>query len=86
MGSYKVIVKTSAQKELRKIPGDDVKRIIKVIAKLSENPRDYGCIKLTTEDKYRVRCGDYRIMYFIDDASNVVDVFKIGDRKDIYRI
>jgi mRNA interferase RelE/StbE len=52
---------------------------------LKENPRPVGCKKLTNEEGYRIRVGNYRILYTINDANKLVDVFKISHRKDSYR-
>jgi len=72
-------------KELQKIPKRDVSRIIDKIRSLSSNPRPPGCEKLSSDEKYRVRQGRYRIIYSIEDEKLVVLVIKIGHRKDVYR-
>lgn len=85
MAKYKIVFKKSVAKDLRIIPNSDVKRILKRIDKLAENPRADGCIKLTGEDKYRVRQGLYRIVYEIRDDELVVSVVKIGHRSSVYQ-
>jgi len=82
---YKVFIKPSATKELEAVPKDDRRRIAQRIVGLSENPRPPGCEKLSGEDKYRVRQGDYRVIYLVDDESREVVVFKVGHRRDVYR-
>jgi len=85
VGKYKIYIKPTAAKELEKIPERDVYRIIKKIQNLSSNPRPHGCEKLSSEEKYRVRQGNYRILYSIEDDKLIVLVIKIGHRKDVYR-
>jgi mRNA interferase RelE/StbE len=64
-----------------------VKKIEKAIDALAENPRPVGVKKLKgdSEDLYRIRSGDYRVVYAIDDGIRIVDIRKIGNRKDIYK-
>ncbi len=85
MGSYKIGFRTSAEKELRKIPPSDLARLIERISSLSGNPRPSGSRKLSQEEKYRLRQGNYRIVYSVDDDEKAVLIVKIGHRKDIYR-
>lgn len=85
MGKYKIFIKPTAVKELKKIPKQDLSRIIAKIRSLSSNPRPLGCEKLSADEEYRVRQGSYRIIYSIEDDKLVVLVIKIGHRKDVYR-
>lgn len=86
MGRYRVLVKASARKELVSIPKKkDRRRIVRRIEALAENPRPPGCQKLSGYDRYRLRQGDYRILYEIRDRDVVVVVIKIGHRRDVYR-
>ncbi len=80
MGSYSIVFKRSVAKDLRDIPNRDVKRILKRISALSENPRGKGCIKLSAQERYRVRQGIYRIVYEIQDSELIVTVVKIAHR------
>jgi addiction module toxin, RelE/StbE family len=84
--NYSIIIAESAFKQLVKLPKNDNRRIQKAIDQLSENPRPSGVKKLkgSSENLYRVRVGDYRIIYAVDDTVRIVDVRKIGHRKDIY--
>jgi len=83
---YQIEIKHSARKEIEYLPKRDQRRIIAVIEKLSGNPRPEGVRKLTgAEDLYRIRVGDYRIVYQICDKKLVVWVIRIGHRKDIYK-
>ena len=87
MGSYRLLIKTSARKELETV-GDkaDRQRVVRRVAALADQPRPPGCEKLSgTEARYRLRQGRYRVVYEIDDAARSVTVVKIGDRKDVYR-
>ena len=86
MASYKLTIKKSAERELKDIPRKDVHRIIKRIQSLAGQPRTDGTEKLSAQPYYRIRQGDYRIIYFIDDSNHIVDVIKIGHRRDIYRL
>lgn len=83
---YRVQVKRSALKELEAISTKkDRQRITARIGQLAGEPRPPGCEKLSSQQRYRVRQGDYRIVYAVDDAERLVSVVKIGQRKDVYR-
>ena len=84
MAKYKVLIKSSAVKELEEISEKDRHRIVYRIRGLSENPRPRGCEKLTAHDKYRIRQGRYRILYQIRDDEVIVIVVRIAHRKDAY--
>lgn len=82
---YRVIVSKTASKELADLPTQAVNRIIPAIKKLGDDPRPPGSKKLKGEnDSWRIRIGDYRVIYTIDDAIRIVDVRKVGHRKDVY--
>jgi mRNA interferase RelE/StbE len=83
--SYKVFVKPSVYKDIDKVPKKDRKKIIERIWGLSEDPRPHGAIKLSGEEKYRFRQGNYRILYEICDGKLVVTVVKVRHRKDVYK-
>lgn len=87
MASYKVLVKTSAGKEIAAVDSkQDRQRVVAKIQGLATNPRPRGSEKLAGySDRYRVRQGNYRIVYLVDDDSSVVTIFKVGNRKDVYR-
>ena len=84
MEKYRITFKASVAKALRSIPNNDVKRILQRVDKLTDNPRAAGCIKLSGEEKYRVRQGIYRIVYEIRDETLVINVVKIGHRSSVY--
>ena len=84
--AYKIVVSKSAEKELASFPKRIVERIVAALILLKENPRQTGCKKLKGfVNLWRVRVGNYRIIYSIDDVIMLVDVREIGDRKDIYK-
>lgn len=85
MGSYSVYVKKSAEKELRDVPKPDLRRIVSHIQSLATQPRPHGCEKLSGEEKYRIRQGDWRVVYWIDDNNKSVEIIKIGHRREVYR-
>ena len=83
---YKVVVSKSAEKGLSVLPKQIVERIVIILLSLEQNPRPAGCKKLKGfRNLWRVRVGDYRIIYSIDDVVLLVDVREIGNRKDIYK-
>ncbi|OFX27529.1 MAG: addiction module antitoxin [Armatimonadetes bacterium RBG_16_67_12] len=85
MASYKLLVKPSAAKELEALPKRDRQRIVTKIRSLSVEPRPPGCEKLSGHDLYRVRQGNYRVLYTVQDADLVVVVVTIGHRREVYR-
>ncbi len=87
MARFSLRIKKSAAKELESVPTQaDRRRIVKRIESLRDNPRPKGAIKLSGSERYRMRQGNYRILYTIEDKELVVYVIKIGDRKDIYEV
>ncbi len=83
--SYEVIITKSAQREIRKLTNNIIKLSIETIAKLGENPRPVGSIKLEgSNNGYRVRIGNYRIIYTIEDKIRIVQVESVKHRKDVY--
>jgi len=85
MAAYKLFFKKSVQKDFDSIPKKDLKRILSRIESLSEDLRPKDCEKLTGQERYRLRQGQYRIVYSIQDDELTVWVVKVGHRKDIYR-
>jgi mRNA interferase RelE/StbE len=85
MASYKIIFKKSATKELGDIPKKDISRIVKRIQSLADNPRPASSEKLAAQECYRIRQGNYRVIYIIDDINLTIDIFKIGHRREVYR-
>lgn len=85
MANYSLAFKKSVAKDLRNIPNKDVKRILKGIELLCDNPRAEGCIKLSGQELYRIRQGMYRILYEIQDSELIVMVVKVAHRSDVYK-
>jgi mRNA interferase RelE/StbE len=83
--SYRLEVKRSAAKEIADLPKAECKRVAAKIQLLASDPRPHGCEKLSGAEKYRIRRGDYRILYEIDDSTKLVIIVKVGDRKEVYR-
>ena len=85
MANYSVLIKRSAAKELERLPDRIRRQIVTRISALAAQPRPAGCEKLTGEDLYRIREGDYRIVYSIADRELIVHVIRIANRRDVYR-
>ena len=86
MARYRLLIKPSAVKDIEAIPlKRDRQRVVERISKLAEDPRPSGSEKISGQDKYRVRQGRYRILYAIEDQDLLVQVVKVGHRKDVYR-
>lgn len=85
MENYNVQIRRSAEKEIEKLPKKDRQKVIEKIGGLRENPHPSGVKKLSGEEKYRLRQGNYRILYELHDAIVIVVVVKVADRKDAYR-
>jgi len=86
MAKYKITIKKSAAKELEDIPKKDLRKIIKRIQSLARSPRPPGSQKLSGQQRFRLRQGDFRIVYSVDDKDLIVDIVKIGHRSQIYRL
>ncbi|RJP60526.1 MAG: type II toxin-antitoxin system RelE/ParE family toxin [Deltaproteobacteria bacterium] len=85
MAEYNILLRSSVTKELDRIPKKDLRRIINRIKSLAHDPRPSGCEKLSGHERYRIRQGNYRIVYSIQDKGLTIWVVKIGHRRDIYR-
>lgn len=84
MANYKLIFKQSIKKDLRALPNKDVQKILSCINLLATNPFPASAKKLKGEEKYRLRQGNYRILYEVQKNLLIITVVKIGHRKDIY--
>ena len=84
MARYEVRFRKSIAKDLDPIPKRDVRRILKAIEALAEEPRPPQSRKLSGAEKYRLRCGAYRVLYEIQDEILLVCVVKVAHRKDAY--
>lgn len=82
--SYEVLILRRAQKELAGLPKPDYERTRNAITALTDEPRPHGCKKLVGRDGWRIRSGDYRVIYEIDDVAQRVTILHIGNRRDVY--
>jgi len=82
---YKIKIISHAGKDLDYLQGKVFTKIKNEIIGLSKNPRPYGVIKLTNQEGYRLRLGDYRILYRIDDKLKEIFIYRIKHRKEAYR-
>jgi mRNA interferase RelE/StbE len=85
VASYSLEIKRSAARELAQLPPKDRGRVVARIRSLADDPRPVGAEKLSGQERYRVRQGDYRILYEIEDQVVRVVVVKLGHRQDVYR-
>ena len=85
MANYELRFRKSVGKDLDPIPKRDVQRIMEAIQALADEPRPPQSVKLSGAEKYRLRCGVYRVLYEIHDDVLLVCVVKVGHRKDVYR-
>lgn len=82
---YNLKVKRRAQRAWERLPKDDFQAVSRVLGDLAQNPRPKGAEKLKTTELWRIRCGDYRIVYSIYDSQKLVIVRRIGHRREVYR-
>ena len=85
MAAYKVFFRESVEKDLRGIPKKDLRKILHRIKLLSDDPRPSGHEKLTGQERYHIRQGRYRIVYFIQDKEVTAWIVKIGQKKGVHR-
>ena len=85
---YQILIKPAARKELKNLSPAVIKPVSAKIESLAKNPRPHGCKKIVYNrfTLWRVRVGDYRILYAIDDTVKIVDIQHIGHRRDVYRL
>ena len=83
---YHVDIAPAAQRDVRRLPPEVVRKVDASMLDLEQDPRPHGCTKLEdSEDEYRVRSGDYRILYVIDDKAKLVTIAHVRHRRDAYR-
>ena len=85
MAKYRIYFRKTAAKELEKLPKATLRKVVDRIEDLSTNPRPAGCEKLSRLELYRIRQGDYRIVYSIQDSELTIWVIKVGHRKEVYK-
>ncbi|HEY2328768.1 MAG TPA: type II toxin-antitoxin system RelE/ParE family toxin [Verrucomicrobiae bacterium] len=84
--AFRIEWKKSTRKDLRKLPSSAADRIVAAVENLAENPFPYGVEKLSgSEHAYRIRLGDYRIVYEVVTESKLVEIQRVRHRKDVYR-
>ena len=81
---YKITITSRAERELRRLDKSVKNRIVPAIQALAQDPRPHGCLKVKGEDIWRIRVGDWRIGYGIDDQARVVDVIRVDHRSQFY--
>ena len=82
---YRIDVTRTAEKDLKQLPKSDRDRVLSVIEALADHPRPRGCDKLTDREEYRIRVGDFRVTYAIDDTQRAVTIYRARHRSDVYR-
>lgn len=82
---YKIFILPQAQKDLDNLQTKTFKQIKNKILLLPQNPRPFGCLKLTAEEGYRLKTGDYRILYRIDNKQKIIFIYRIKHRKEAYK-
>ena len=85
MAAYEIFFKKSVWKDFKTIPDNDLKKILKCVDSLGDDPRQPGCKKLSGQEKYHFRQGRYRIIYSIQDKELTIWIVKVGHRKNVYR-
>ena len=85
MAKYELQVRPSVAKDVERIPTADLQRILEKIERLKDDPRPAGCVRLSGQEYYRIRQGDYRIIYEIHDDRLSVILVKVGHRREVYR-
>ena len=85
MARFEVRIKRSVAKELLRLPKADNHRIMDRIQALAEDPSPHGCEKLAGQESYRIRQGDYRVVYTIDDGRVIVEDVRVDHRSVVYR-
>lgn len=83
--AYSVLLKRSAEKELNALDQTLRQRIVQTLLRLENDPRPRGAKKLTDREAYRLRIGDYRALYTVDDGDRIVRIIAVGHRSDVYR-
>ncbi len=85
MASYQIEWKSSAKKELRKLPSDMIQKIVTAVESLGEEPFPPGCRKLVgSEQTWRIRIGNYRVIYNVLSAVLIIEIIRVAHRKDVY--
>ncbi len=83
--NYSLLLLPPAERDCNRLPGEVYLRCRRAILKLAENPRPVGSKKLVGEDGYRIRIGDYRILYRVDDIAKRLFIYRVKHRREVYR-
>jgi len=83
--TYAIAILRRAQRELQRLPHEDYERVREAIRALAQNPRPAGCLALTGRAGWRIRVGNYRVIYEINDVQHTVTILHVGHRRDVYR-
>jgi mRNA interferase RelE/StbE len=81
---YRIVITSRAERELRRLDKSIKNRIVTAINSLAENPRPHGCLKVKGENIWRIRVGDWRVGYQVDDSAQIVDVIRVNHRGQFY--
>ncbi len=82
---YRLFIQRRAQREIDGLPSQVFDRLVAVVNALAENPTPHGCVRLRGREGWRIRVGDYRVLYNIDKEEHTVTVVHVGHRRDVYR-
>lgn len=83
---YEVFLERRAERDLKRLEAKEFRRIISEIKALAENPRPAGCRKIAgSESDWRIRVGDYRVIYEVDEHAEAVRVMRVRHRREVYR-
>lgn len=85
MANYRLVITRSAAKELEEVPRKEREKIVSKIQALASEPRPIGSEKLAGDEKYRIRHGNYRVLYQVDGRAVVVTVVRVAHRREVYR-
>lgn len=83
--TYRITIKPTARKELEALSDPSLRRVDGAISALASEPRPRGCIKVRGTSLYRIRVGEYRVLYRVDDRARVIDIVGVGHRREVYR-
>ena len=83
--NYTVQILRRAQRAMAALPPPDFERVRDAVFALADDPRPSGCAKLTAREAWRIRVGQYRVIYEIDDPNRIVTVLDVGHRREVYR-
>ena len=83
---YEIVLERQAEKDLKRLPPDIFHRVVPYLKQLEEDPKPHGCRKLSgSADDWRIRIGDYRVLYEIDENARMVKIWRIRHRREVYR-